>query len=62
MKIQEAKALVFGAGSIGERHINNLLTLGCNTIFVYRQRNLPLRNVENSKIHVFTEFSCHIFH
>ncbi|MDB5272130.1 MAG: hypothetical protein JWO58_497 [Chitinophagaceae bacterium] len=55
MKIEEARALVFGAGSIGERHINNLLHLGCPTIFVFRQRNLPLRNIDGSKIQVFTD-------
>jgi predicted dehydrogenase len=55
MKIEEARAVVFGAGSIGERHINNLLTLGCNDILVYRQRNLPLRNVESAKVKIFTD-------
>lgn len=55
MKIEEARAVVFGAGSIGERHINNLLTLGCHDIWVYRQRNLPLRNVESSMVKIFTD-------
>lgn len=55
MKIEQSRALVFGAGSIGERHINNLLHLGCKDIVVYRQRNLPLRNVDSSKIRVITD-------
>ncbi|MBC7487931.1 MAG: Gfo/Idh/MocA family oxidoreductase [Cytophagaceae bacterium] len=56
MKIQDAKVLIFGAGSIGERHINNLLKLGCPSIFVYRQRNLPLRNVQSANIQVITSW------
>ena len=49
--------LVIGAGSIGERHINNLLLLGYENIYVYRQRNLPFRNVKSEKISVVTEWN-----
>lgn len=49
--------LVIGAGSIGERHINNLLQLGYNNIYVYRQRNLPFRNVDSEKITVVTDWN-----
>jgi predicted dehydrogenase len=54
MDITKSKALIFGAGSIGERHINNLLQLGCSAVIVYRQRNLPLRNVDEKKITIVT--------
>ncbi len=39
------KILVCGLGSIGERHLGNLLSLGYNDIVVYRKRNLPLRSL-----------------
>lgn len=48
--------LVVGAGSIGERHINNLLMLGFEHITVFRQRNLPFRNVDNSKVTIITDW------
>lgn len=47
--------VVFGAGSIGERHIQNLQQLGYRNIHVYRQRNLPLRQIDPSTIHVITD-------
>jgi lactate dehydrogenase-like 2-hydroxyacid dehydrogenase len=37
------KILVCGVGSIGERHINNLISLGYKNISLYRVRNLPFR-------------------
>jgi len=46
--------LVIGAGSIGERHIGNLLALGYENIAVYRSRNLPLRTIDTSKIKIIT--------
>ncbi|WP_428655427.1 Gfo/Idh/MocA family protein [Runella sp.] len=49
--------LVIGAGSIGERHIEVLQSLGYHTIHVYRQRMLPLRNVQNDSVHCFTDFA-----
>jgi len=44
--------LICGVGSIGERHLNNLLTLGYENIILYRKRNNPLRTV-NRKFPVF---------
>ena len=40
--------VIFGAGSIGERHIGILQELGYQNLAVYRQRNLPFRNSEIS--------------
>ena len=40
------RILICGAGSIGERHLRNLLTLGYGEIAVYRTRNLPFRTLE----------------
>lgn len=48
--------LVIGAGSIGERHINNMLHLGYENIHVFRQRQRPLRNVSSSNINIFTDW------
>ena len=49
--------LVVGAGSIGERHIGILQRLGYNNIHVFRQRNLPLRNIASQTIHIFTDWN-----
>jgi predicted dehydrogenase len=42
------KILVCGIGSVGERHIRNLLSLGYEDIILYRMRNLPFRTLERS--------------
>ena len=42
------KFLICGAGSIGERHIRNLESLGYNDIIIFRKRNLPLRTIKKS--------------
>jgi predicted dehydrogenase len=50
--------LVIGAGSIGERHIRNLWKLGFENISVFRQRNLPFRDIANAcvnTIHNWTD-------
>lgn len=49
--------LIFGAGSIGERHIHILQKLGYSNIWIYRQRNLPLRNLDERTIHIFTDLN-----
>jgi predicted dehydrogenase len=49
--------LIIGAGSIGERHIEVLQSLGFHNLHVYRQRMLPLRNVATDSVHCFTDFS-----
>jgi len=43
---QNARILVCGAGSIGERHIQNLLTLNYKDIILYRERNQPFRTLD----------------
>lgn len=40
------KFLICGVGSVGERHIRNLLSLGCENIILYRTRALPLRTID----------------
>ena len=43
------RILVCGVGSVGERHIRNLVTaLGYNNIAVYRARELPFRDIDVS--------------
>jgi predicted dehydrogenase len=49
--------LIIGAGSIGERHIEVLQSLGFHNLHVFRQRMLPLRNVPTDSVHCFTDFS-----
>jgi predicted dehydrogenase len=46
--------MIIGAGSIGERHILILQKLGYLNIWVYRQRNRPLRNVVYNSVNIFT--------
>jgi len=40
------KFLICGVGSIGERHIRNLLSLGYDDIILYRNRNQPFRTID----------------
>lgn len=49
--------LVIGAGSIGERHINNLWHLGYRNINVFRQRNIPFRNIKGVKLRVLLDWN-----
>lgn len=49
--------LVVGAGSIGERHIGILQQLGYTNIYVYRQRNLPLRTITTGSVNIFTDWN-----
>lgn len=46
--------MVMGAGSIGDRHIRVLKNLHFSNIWVYRQRNLPLQNIDSDSINIFT--------
>lgn len=46
--------VVFGAGSIGERHLRNLWYLGFKNLIVFRQRNLPFRNLEEVQVKTIT--------
>lgn len=54
---KEIPLLVIGAGSIGERHIGILQRLGYKNIYVFRQRNLPLRNIDVDTVHIFTDWN-----
>jgi len=47
------KILICGVGSIGERHLRNLLTLKYDDIILYRRANNPLRTI-NVDFPVFT--------
>jgi predicted dehydrogenase len=49
---QSDPVLVIGAGSIGERHIRNLLSLGYSNILVLRARRIPLRTLNEETIQV----------
>jgi predicted dehydrogenase len=42
------KILICGVGSIGERHIRNLLTLGYEDIILYRTSNSQLRSLDQN--------------
>ncbi len=48
---------VIGAGSIGERCIRNLWQLGYRSILVFRQRNLPFRDIGEAKVEVITNWN-----
>jgi len=43
---KKSPILVIGAGSVGERHLRNLLSLGFTEIHILRSRNLPLRTLD----------------
>ena len=48
--------VVLGAGSIGERCIRNLWHLGYRNILVFRQRNLPFRDIGDAQVKVITDW------
>ena len=52
----EKKILICGVGSIGERHINNLLSLGYSDIILFRSKNKKLRTIKK-KFPTFTNLS-----
>jgi predicted dehydrogenase len=49
--------LLIGAGSIGERHIRNLWSLGYTNIIVFRQRNLPFRDIAHAQVEIITNWN-----
>ncbi|MPR34968.1 Gfo/Idh/MocA family protein [Salmonirosea aquatica] len=53
----DSPILVFGAGSIGERHLGILQKLGYPNLWVYRQRNLPLRSVDATSLRIVTDLA-----
>ncbi len=44
--------MICGAGSIGERHIRNLWSMGFVNLIVYRQRNLPFRDIADAQVKI----------
>lgn len=48
---------IIGAGSIGERYIRNLAYLGYTNIIVFRQRNLPFRDISNASVEIVTDWN-----
>lgn len=57
MVSQDSPILIFGAGSIGERHLGILQRLGYANLWVYRQRNLPLRTLDSADFKIVTELA-----
>ena len=57
MIFQNNPILVFGVGSIGERHLGILQKLGYHDLWVYRQRNLPLRTLDAGALRVVTDWA-----
>lgn len=53
----DSPILVFGAGSIGERHLSILQKLGYTNLHVFRQRSLPLRTLDASGLRIVTDLS-----
>lgn len=53
----DSPILVFGAGSIGERHLGILQKLGYTNLWVYRQRNLPLRTLDRGTLRVISDLT-----
>ncbi|MBU1819940.1 MAG: Gfo/Idh/MocA family oxidoreductase [Bacteroidetes bacterium] len=51
----DSPILIFGAGSIGERHLSILQKLGYTNLWVYRQRNLPLRTLDAHGLRILTD-------
>jgi predicted dehydrogenase len=50
----DSPILIFGAGSIGERHLGILQKLGYTNLWVYRQRNFPLRTLDSGGLRILT--------
>jgi predicted dehydrogenase len=50
------KILICGVGSIGERHVRNLLTLGYENLILYRTKNLSFRTIKQ-EFPLFTSLS-----
>lgn len=54
---KEDAILIFGAGSIGERHVSVLQKLGYLSIWIYRQRHFPLRIIDEKTISIFNDLN-----
>jgi predicted dehydrogenase len=55
MVSKEDPIVIMGAGSIGERYIHILLSIGYLNLHVYRQRMLPLRTVQENQFNTFAK-------
>jgi len=53
--VKPYRILICGAGSVGERHLRNLATLGQSQVALLRQRRGPLRTVK-AKIPQYTDW------
>jgi predicted dehydrogenase len=51
-ELSNQPVVVFGAGSIGERHLRNLWSLGFRSLYVFRQRNMPFRDLGEAKVNI----------
>lgn len=49
--------VIIGAGSIGERHTRNLWASGFHNIIVFRQRNLPFRDIGKAEVTVMLNWN-----
>ena len=56
----DMRFLVVGLGSIGERHIRNLKSLGFDDFLVYREKNRPPRTLDRSDFKTFHSLSAAI--
>lgn len=54
----DSPILIVGAGSIGERHIRTLWQLGHHNLIVFRQRNLPFRDIAGAEVTVLTDWQA----
>jgi predicted dehydrogenase len=54
--MKQLKFLIVGLGSIGERHVRNLLQLGQKDISVFRRSAREPRTLESSKFNTFTSW------
>lgn len=54
----DAPILLVGAGSIGERYISLLQSMGYRHLFVYRQRGRPLRTISESDITTLSDWGA----
>jgi len=54
----DSPILIFGVGSIGERHLGILQKLDYTNLWMYRQRNLPLRTLNPADFRVATDLAA----
>jgi predicted dehydrogenase len=52
------KVLIAGLGSVGQRHLRNLLSAGVTDIIAYRRRGLPVPEVDHHGIPVYEDLEA----